>query len=141
MAKKIKVIIKAPGAKPYGTAISPKPESLRRRFGREFRVFRFAEDGCIICAKNESGLDYNCECLGRDFYGLMIFCGYSEKGFRDYPEEFRVFKALHPSLFRDFEKEKSVKHKDIGKMIGFITLIGAWAFIGLEFARQIIELI
>lgn len=141
MAKKIKVIIKKPGCKPYGTSISPRPESLRRRFGREFKALRYMEDGCILCAKEENGLDYNCEYCGRDFYGTMIFCGYSEKGFRDYPDEFRVFKKLNHSLFRDFENEKIPKCKDIGKIIGFITLIGAWAWIGFEFASQIIKLI
>lgn len=141
MTKKIKVIIKKPGCKPYGTTIDPSEESIQKKLGGEYRRFRQFEDGCIICRRDVAGLDYNCEYCGRDFYGTMIFCGYSEKGLRDYPDEFRVFKKLNHSLFRDFENEKIPKCKDIGKIIGFITLIGAWAWIGFEFASQIIKLI
>lgn len=141
MAKKIKVIIKAPGAKPYGTSISPTPESLRRRFGGDFKIYRFAGDACIICAKKESGLDYNCEHLGRDFYGLMIWGGYSENGLRSFPEEFRVFKTLNPSLFEEFERGAKKTRHAIGDMIGIALCFGLWGWLGYEFIKQIVELL
>lgn len=141
MAKKIKVIIKAPGHKPYGAAINPTAASIRRRIGGDFKIFRFAGDVCIICAKKESGLDYNCEWAGRDFYGLMIWVGYSENGLRPFPDEFRVFKALNPSLFEEFERGEEERRRRIGQITGLGICTGLWGWLGYEFIRQIIEIL
>ena len=141
MAKKIKVIIKAPGAKPYGTAIDPTEENIKKRIGGDFRVFRFAGDGCVICAKKENGLDYNCEWSGRDFYGPMIWIGYSEKGFTPFPEDFNIFKKINYSLFEAFESGKKASDRGILDSLLLCLLMGAWSFIGFEFCRQIIELL
>lgn len=141
MAKKIKVIIKAPGAKPYGCSISPSVESLRRRFGGDFKIFRHMEEGCILCAKNEEGLDYNCEYCGRDFRGLMIFCGYSEKRLMPFPEQFRTFKTLNPSLFEAFERGERAARRRMGKLFAFLGLIGAWGWLGFETIRLFCEIL
>ena len=139
--KKIKVILKAPGAKPYVANIDPDPENIKRRIGGEFQMFRYDSDCCIICAKRESAFDYNCEFLGRDFRGLMIFCGYSEREILPFPEDFKIFKKIYRSLFEDFEREEKKICRNIGELMGIILCIGLWGWIGFEFIRQICELL
>lgn len=139
--KKIRVIIKEPGKKPYSTTIRADLRSIKRKFGRDFKALRYMEDVSILIPKDNSGLDYNCEYCGRDFWGPMIFCGYSEKELLPYPDEFRVFRALNPSLFKDFEKDEAKKLSRLVDLIFIILSFVFWGWIGFELLRQIIELL
>ena len=141
MNKKIKVIIKVPGAKPYVTYISPTEEAIRKKLGGQYRRLRYAPDCCVICRKDTAGLDYNCEFLGRDFWGPVIWVGYAETAFLPFPEEFKIFRTIYYSLFSDFERGDKQRRGDISKLIGTVFLIGIWGYIGYEFVRQVIELL
>ena len=141
MAKKIRVIIKNPGCKPYGTSIEPTEESIRKKLSGEYKRLRFMEDACIICRQDITGLDYNCEYCGRDFYGPMIWVCYAEDAFLPFPEEFNTFKKLNPSLFEEFERGEAKVRADIGKIFGLAACFGLWGWLGYEFIRQIIEIL
>ena len=141
MNNKIRVVLKAPGHKPYSTSIDPSPENIRKRIGGDFQMLRYAGDCCVICAKKNTGLDYNCEYLGRDFYGLMIWVGYSEKGLLPFPEDFNIFRKLNFSLFEEFEREQKKIESKIVDVFGLSLVIGLWGWIGYELAHQILEYI
>ncbi len=140
MTKKIKVIIKNPGCKPYGTAIDPSEESIRKKLGGEYKRLRIFEDGCVLCRKDQAGLEYNCEWFSQDFYGPMIWAGYSETELLPFPDDFQMFKKLNYHLFEAFEKKP--KHsRGITDTLLLGLLIGGWGFIGYELVRHICELL
>ncbi len=141
MKKKIRVIIKNPGCKPYGTSIEPTEESIRKKLSGEYKRLRFMEDGCIICRQDIAGLDYNCEYCGRDFYGPMIWVGYAEDAFLPFPVEFNTFKKLNGSLFEEFEKGEEERRRRIGQITGLGICAGLWGWLGYELMRQIIEIL
>lgn len=141
MEKKIKVIIKAPGMKPYEASIEATEGNIGKIIGGDWRVLRYAGDACVICAKDQTAFDYNCEWCQKDFYGPIIWIGYSEKGFRPFPDEFSEFKKLNYSLFDDYERYEKKKIKVIGEICLLLLSVGLWGWIGYEFARQICELL
>lgn len=141
MNKKIKVVLKAPGHKPYVANIDPGAENIKKRIGGDFQMLRYAGDCCIICAAKDEGLDYNCEYLGRDFYGLMIWVGYSEKGLLPFPEDLNIFRKLNPSLFEEFERGQKKIESKIVDVFGLSLVIGLWGWIGYELARQVVDLL
>lgn len=141
MAKKIRVIIKNPGCKPYATSIEPTEESIRKKLSGEYKRLRFMEDACIICRQDVSGLDYNCEYCGRDFYGPMIWVGYAEDAFLPFPVEFNTFKKINGSLFEEFEKGAKKTRHAIGDIIGIALCFCLWGWLGYEFISQIFEIL
>lgn len=141
MDKKIRVIIKNPGFKPYGTSIEPTEESIRKKLGGEYKRLRYAGDACIICRQDVAGLDYNCDYLGRDFYGPMIWVGYAEDAILPFPDQFNTFKKLNPSLFEEFEREEQRIRRNVAKVIGLITVFLLEGCIMYEFYRQLLEVL
>lgn len=110
--KKIKVIIKRPGEKPYSTWISNTLENLQKTvegyietvtFGTGALVDPCFEEFVVIC--NEEGrirgLPNNCKILGRGFVGTIIFAGVKDDEFADIPYDFQQFKRMLPRLFEE----------------------------------------
>lgn len=98
MSAKISVIIKQPGRVPYKTAISPTLKNLQQTVGGYIETVIIAEDAVIIC--NEEGrllgMPHNCNVLGVDFVGPIVFAG---KDFADFPLCFKDFKGMFPRLW------------------------------------------
>lgn len=101
MSKKIKVIIKQPGRKPYSTAISNTLKNLQNTVGGYIETVTLAEDLVVIC--NEEGaindMLYNCTVCGIQFFGPTIFAGVKDDEFSDIPTSFEAFKRLFPNLW------------------------------------------
>lgn len=101
MSRKIKVIIKRPGIKPYATNISDSLENLQRTVDGYIETVTLADDLVLIC--NEEGrirnLPYNCNIMGANFFGTLIFAGIDGESFGDIPYAFKVFKTVFNSLF------------------------------------------
>lgn len=104
--RKISVIIKRPGKKPYHTYISPTLENLQKTVGGHIETFTFSKDACIIC--NEEGRingdKYNCMLFGMEFFGTLIFVGVTIDDLNDYPTDFKTFKQMFSKLFQEEEK-------------------------------------
>jgi len=100
---KIKVIIKRPGEKPYVTNISDTLKNLQRTVGGYIETVTLADNLVLIC--NEEGrirkLPYNCNIMGSDFFGTLIFAGIDGENFGDIPCDFKVFKTVFKSLFEE----------------------------------------
>lgn len=101
MSAKISVIIKQPGRVPYKTAISPTLKNLQQTVGGYIETVTIAEDAVIIC--NEEGrllgMPYNCNVVGIDFVGPIVFAGVSGEDFTDLPVDFKSFKEMFRSLW------------------------------------------
>lgn len=103
MSVKIKVIIKRPGVKPYATNITDSLKNLQRTVDGYIETVTLAENLVLIC--NEEGrirkLPYNCNIMGLDFYGTLIFAGIDGENFGDIPYTFKAFKTVFKSLFEE----------------------------------------
>ncbi|MBR0178885.1 MAG: DUF3846 domain-containing protein [Firmicutes bacterium] len=101
--RKIRVIIKQPGRKPYVTNISDRLGNLQEHVGGYIETVTLFKDLVIIC--NEEGrlrdLPYNCRILGIDFVGTIIFAGIKGEEFDDIPVDFKTFKKLFPDLWKE----------------------------------------
>ena len=101
--RKLSVIVKRPGSKPYHTYISDSLENLQNFVGGYIETLTFFEDMAVIC--NEEGrlrdLPYNCEVLGVEFVGDIIFVGINGDEFDDIPIDFKTFKILFQDLFEE----------------------------------------
>lgn len=101
MSAKISVIIKQPGRVPYKTAISPTLKNLQQTVGGYIETVTIAEDAVIIC--NEEGrllgMPHNCNVMGIDFVGPIVFAGVSGEDFADFPIDFQSFKQMFRGLW------------------------------------------
>ena len=101
MSAKISVIIKQPGRVPYKTAISPTLKNLQQTVGGYIETVTIAEDAVIIC--NEEGrllgMPHNCNVMGVDFVGPIVFAGVSGEEFVDFPLTFQDFKKMFRNLW------------------------------------------
>ena len=94
--RKIKVIIKRPGEKPYTTWISDRLENLQKTVEGYIETVTVCTDLVIIC--NEEGrirnLPYNCTILGADFFGTIFIAGINGEEFGNVPDG--AWKFLNP---------------------------------------------
>ena len=94
--RKIKVIIKRPGEKPYTTWISDRLENLQKTVEGYIETVTVCTDLVIIC--NEEGrirnLPYNCTILGADFFGTILLAGINGEEFGNVPDG--AWKFLNP---------------------------------------------
>lgn len=94
--RKIKVIIKRPGEKPYTTWISDRLENLQKTVEGYIETVTVLTDLVIIC--NEEGrirnLPYNCTILGADFFGTILLAGINGEEFGNVPDG--AWKFLNP---------------------------------------------
>ena len=94
--RKIKVIIKRPGEKPYTTWISDRLENLQKTVEGYIETVTVCSDLVIIC--NEEGrirnLPYNCTILGADFFGTILLAGINGEEFGNVPDG--AWKFLNP---------------------------------------------
>lgn len=99
---KIKVIKKVPGERPYTTYISDRLEVWQQNVGGPIEVFPVATDLIIIC--NEEGrlcnMRWNCNVIGEDLYGPVIFAGRKDDQFTDIPIDFKTFKKVFSGLYK-----------------------------------------
>lgn len=109
--KKIKVIIKRPGEKPYSTWISVTDDNIQKTVEGMYGRDRITEG--IITIFNafglEQGLPYNCTIQSAPYLGTVIFAGIQDLGvlyeFADIPIDFQEFKRMFPDLFKESAKE------------------------------------
>lgn len=94
--RKIKVIIKRPGEKPYTTWISDRLENLQKTVEGYIETVTVGSDLVIIC--NEEGrirdLPYNCTILDADFFGTILLAGINGEEFGNVPDG--AWKFLNP---------------------------------------------
>ena len=102
MARKISVIIKRPGEKPYHTNISNTLENLQKTVGGYIEVVRIASDVCFIVDEEGllKGLPYNFSVYGTNLFGTAVFCGVDGEDFTDMPVTFEQAKRLFPEMWR-----------------------------------------
>lgn len=98
---KIKVIIKQPGREPYVTNISNTLDNLQKTVGGYIETVTLCSDLVVIC--NEEGrlrgLPRNCDVLGVDFVGTIVFARIDGDEFCDIPCDYQVFKQIFPHLW------------------------------------------
>ena len=86
--KEIIVYVKRPGEPARQRVIPNTLEALQQIVGGYIETVTFTSDLVVIC--NEEGrlinLPFNCEFLGVDFVGTIIFAGRDEDEFADCPE-------------------------------------------------------
>lgn len=101
MARKISVIIKRPGEKPYHTNIANTLENLQKTVGGNIEVVRIANDVCFIVDEEGiiKGLPYNFSVCGAKLFGTVVFCGVDGEDFTDMPVTFEVAKVLFPEMW------------------------------------------
>lgn len=101
--RRIRVIIKHPGQKPYVTNVSDSLGNLQSHVDGYIETVTLASDLVIIC--NEEGrlrgLPYNCRVCGVDFVGTILFAGVNGDEFDDLPISFKDFKAMFPDLWKE----------------------------------------
>lgn len=101
VSAKVSVIIKHPGRVPYKTAISPTLKNLQATVGGYIETVTIAEDCAIIC--NEEGrmigMPYNCNVMGIDFVGPIVFVGVDGEEFSDLRISFGDFKRMFRRLW------------------------------------------
>lgn len=103
---KIRAIIKQPGRAPFTAWVSARPENLQEIVGGYTDINFFFKDLAVIYNMESwhsgllKGLPYNCEILGMDFYGTIIFVGVDKnREFCNVPGSFRNFKTMFPKLW------------------------------------------
>lgn len=99
---KKKVIIKRPGERPISTNISDTLENLQKHVGGYIEIFPLATDLVVICNEEGKrlGLPYNCNIIGEDFCGTIIFAGRKGDELADIPIGFQSFKKMFPDLLK-----------------------------------------
>lgn len=77
MSRKVSVIIKRPGEKPYKTNISDSLKNLQNTVGGYIETVTLFEDMTFIVNKEGRllGLPYNCTVCGVELYGTVIVIG------------------------------------------------------------------
>ena len=101
MARKISVIIKRPGKKPYHTNISNTLENLQKTVDGYIEVVRIASNACFIVDEEArlKGLPYNFSVCGTKLFGTAVFCGVVGEDFTDMPATFEQAKRLFPGMW------------------------------------------
>ena len=82
--KQILVVIKRPGEDPVVEPLFDNTlEAFQREVGGLIETVTFVLDVCLICNEEGriTGLPYNGECLGIDFYGTVIAVGVKDDEF------------------------------------------------------------
>ena len=101
MSRKVSVIIKRPGEKPYKTNISDSLKNLQNTVGGNIETVTLCEDMTFIV--NEEGrllgLPYNCTIRGIKLYGTVIVIGVKRDEFDDIPITFAQAKKLFPQMW------------------------------------------
>ena len=101
MGRKVSVIIKRPGQKPYKTNISDSLKNLQNTVGGNIETVTLREDMTFII--NEEGrllgLPYSCTVCGIDLYGTVIVIGVKRDDFDDIPITFDQAKKLFPQMW------------------------------------------
>lgn len=103
MNKKIKVVIKTPGLKPYATWVSNSLENLQKHVGGYIEIVTLAENMVIICNEDLKlrNMRFNCEVCGEEFRGPIIFAGRDKDGeLASLPVDFKQFKKMFSDLFK-----------------------------------------
>lgn len=101
MERKIKVIIKRPGGKPYSTYISNTPKNLQNTVGGRIEAATIASD-CVLIFNEYgaiNGMPFNCDMFNMKFYGTIIVAGVNGDGFCDIPLDFNAAKRILPPKF------------------------------------------
>ena len=101
MSRKVSVIIKRPGGKPYKTNISVSIKNLQNTVGGNINIVRMREDMAFIV--NEEGhllgLPHNFTVYGVELYGTVIVIGIEGERFDDIPITFDQAKKLFPQMW------------------------------------------
>lgn len=101
MSRKVSVIIKRPGEKPYKTNISDSLKNLQNTVGGKIETVRLCADMAFIV--NEGGrllgLPYNCTVCGIELYGTVIVIGVNGDEFDDVSLTFYQAKKLFPQMW------------------------------------------
>ena len=101
MERKIKVIIKRPGGKPYSTYISDTLKNLQNTVGGRIEAATITYD-CVLIFNEYgaiNGMPFNCDMFNKKFYGNIIVAGENDDGFCDIPFDFEKAKRILPSGF------------------------------------------
>ena len=103
MSRKLSVIIKRPGERPYKTNISDSLKNLQNTVGGHVEIVRMREDMAFIV--NEEGhllnLPYNFTIYGVELYGTAIIIGVKGEEFDNIPITFDQAKKLFPQMWKD----------------------------------------
>lgn len=98
---KLHVYIKDPGRPPRSVNISTSLRNLQKTVGGYIETLTFEPGWCIIC--NEEGrlmdLPYNCEIMGVDLVGPIIFIGVDGDQFTNVPFTFQELREEFPELW------------------------------------------
>ena len=99
----MRVIVKHPGQHPRQWNIANTLESLESVIGGDIKITTLFEDLAVICDKEGTikGLPYNCEVLGIDFVGLILFAGIKGGELIDIPGDLSAFRTIFPCLWED----------------------------------------
>lgn len=101
MSRKVSVIIKRPGEKPYKTNISDSLKNLQNTVGGNIETVTLCEDMTFIV--NEEGrllgLPYNCTVCDVELYGTVVVIGVKGDEFDDIPMTFDQAKKLFPQMW------------------------------------------
>ena len=103
MSRKVSVIIKRPGEKPYKTNISDSLKNLQNTVGGYIEIVTLCEYEDITFIVNARGLShgllYNCTVCGVDIYGPLIVIGVKGDEFDGIPITFDQAKKLFPQMW------------------------------------------
>ena len=100
--RKIWVIIKNPGQKPYSTWISDTLHNLQGHVGGYIETVTISSKRIVVICNEEGriiGLPFNCVFEGVNYVGALLFAGYNESEFADLPMTYAEFKRTYPALF------------------------------------------
>ena len=105
MSRKVSVIIKRPGGKPYKTNISVSLKNLQNTVGGFIEIVTLCEYEGITFIVNARGLShgllYNCTVCGVELYGTVIVIGVKGDEFDDIPITLAQAKKLFPQMWED----------------------------------------
>lgn len=101
MAKKIKVVVKRPGEKPYVTYISNTLENLQKHVEGYIEAVPIGNRMLLLC--NEEGrirqLVPNFRTGFHVIFGPAVICGKDGEEFADIPVDFQTLKKLMPQMW------------------------------------------
>jgi hypothetical protein len=107
--RKIKVLIKEPGKRPYFAEINNDLRSLQKIVGGYIEtVITIPEEGIVVVCNEEGrlmNLPKNAVFNGVDYVGTILFSGFDEEEFSDLPISVDEFAKRHPELFIEAEVE------------------------------------
>lgn len=105
MSRKVSVIIKRPGKKPYKTNISDSLKNLQNTVGGYIDIVtprEYEDIAFIVNATGQfHGLSYNCTVCGVELYGNVIVIGVKDSKLDNIPITFDQVKKLFPQMWED----------------------------------------